>query len=154
MKNTVLPGETLGEFVKRIREANKWSTRDVERQSGGEISNGYINLIETGNSKNPSPKKLKALAKGLRLDPEAFNPAIYQIAANSELSEKEQILLNEFRLMDSRGQSDVVKIVRALCNAPDRVEEVVQQPNSDQWGLDHKKTAKKPTKKVSPKLTK
>jgi transcriptional regulator with XRE-family HTH domain len=151
-KQTVLPGETLAQFVKRIREANQWSTRDVERQSDGAISDGYINMIETGVAANPSPKKLKALAKGLKLEPESFNPAIYQVSSTSSLTEGEQILLNEYRSMDKRGQSDLLKIVRVLGSNDGTTRlEVHHQPHSDEWEAESPKT---PTKKVRKTLTK
>ncbi len=149
-KETVLPGETLAQFVKRIRQANQWSTRDMERQSGGLISDGYVNMIETGVAANPSPKKLIALAAGLKVDPEAFNPAIYQASSNSSLTEGEQILLSEYRLLDKRGQSDALKIIRVLSTNPEKVE-LHRQPDSDEWEVD---ASRPPTKKVRKTPTK
>lgn len=60
--------ETLAEFIKRIRLSKGLTLPDVERQSGGQITNGYVSRIENGQSLNPSVDKLKALAKGLRIN--------------------------------------------------------------------------------------
>lgn len=134
------------------QQAYQWSTRDVERQSGGLISDGYINMIEKGVAKNPSPKKLIALAAGLKVDPEAFNPAIYRASSGSNLTEGEQILLSEYRLLDKRGQSDALKIIRVLSNDPEKVESH-SQLLSDEWVVDAspaptRKARKTPTKSL------
>ncbi len=57
--------ESLADFVRRVRDEKNLSLTDVERQSGGLITNGYVSRIENGFVLNPSPKKLQALAKGL-----------------------------------------------------------------------------------------
>lgn len=57
--------ETFAEYVKRVRTEGQLSLEDVERQSGGQISDAYVSRIENGYILNVSPKKLKALAKGL-----------------------------------------------------------------------------------------
>jgi transcriptional regulator with XRE-family HTH domain len=68
--------ETLAEFVKRVRLSKGLTLPDVERQSGGQITNGYVSRIENGQSLNPSVDKLKALAKGLRIkESELFDVA-------------------------------------------------------------------------------
>jgi len=59
--------ESLAVFVKRVREEKGLSLNDVVRKSGYAISNAYISKIENGESINPTPKKLKALSKGLDL---------------------------------------------------------------------------------------
>lgn len=57
--------ETLSKFVKRIREARKLSTLDVQKASDNRISDAYVSQIENGNVKNVSLEKLTALANGL-----------------------------------------------------------------------------------------
>ena len=116
MTKIIKQGETLGQFVKRVREEKDLSTRDVEKKAKGEISDGYINQIETGVALNPSVKKLKALAKGLGINPEKFNQLIYGVSTNSKLTDDEQVLLYEYRRLDGRGQADIIKILQALCN--------------------------------------
>jgi transcriptional regulator with XRE-family HTH domain len=56
----------LADFVRRTRVEKRLSLNDVARQSGHQISNAYVSKIENGYVTNPSPKKLRALAKGLR----------------------------------------------------------------------------------------
>lgn len=57
--------ETLGEFVRRTRAEKGFSTRTVAARSGGSISDGYVSRIENGYAINPSPKLIRALARGL-----------------------------------------------------------------------------------------
>lgn len=144
--------ETLGQYAKRIRETNGWSLRDVERQSGGVISDGYINMIETGAAPNPSPKKLKALAKGLKIHPDAFSPMIYQIATSSPETDTEQILIAEFRALDKRAQTDLLKIIRVLGRDLISKQDVLGEVSSDVF--EPIKPAKKLTQGVRKQPTK
>jgi transcriptional regulator with XRE-family HTH domain len=57
----------LAEFVRRTRHEKKLSTKDVETNSDGEISDSYVSRIESGIVANVSPGKLNALAKGLQI---------------------------------------------------------------------------------------
>lgn len=143
--------ETLGQYAKRIREENGWSLRDVERQSGGVISDGYINMIETGAAPNPSPKKLKALAKGLKIHPDAFNPSVYQMRAATPETDTEQILIAEFRNLDQRAQTDLRNIIRVL-GRDDDTKEVVGEVSSDVF--EPVRPSKKTTQSVGKPLTK
>jgi transcriptional regulator with XRE-family HTH domain len=57
--------ENLADYVRRIRQEKGLSTLDVERNSGNQITDGYVSQIENDYVKNVSLQKLKALAKGL-----------------------------------------------------------------------------------------
>lgn len=57
--------ETLGDFVKRIRNEKRLSIDEVWKRSGKNISTSYINKIENEPNVNPSFSKLQALATGL-----------------------------------------------------------------------------------------
>src|SRR5437867_37748 len=57
--------ETLSDFVRRIRRERNLSLTDVQRRSGRLIASSYVSRIENGYILNVTPKKLKALAKGL-----------------------------------------------------------------------------------------
>jgi HTH-type transcriptional regulator, competence development regulator len=59
---------TLGERLKLARTAKRMSLRDVERETEGRISNGYLSLVESGEVKQPSPNHLHRLAKVLGLE--------------------------------------------------------------------------------------
>ena len=52
---------SLGEKLKQLRTLKGVTLRVVEEKTG--ISNGYLNQLETGKVKEPSPNKLHALAK-------------------------------------------------------------------------------------------
>ena len=60
--------EKLADYVRRVMKQKQLKLRDVERRSGGDITNGYISGIITGRINNLSLEKLKALAKGLDVD--------------------------------------------------------------------------------------
>jgi transcriptional regulator with XRE-family HTH domain len=61
--------EDLANFVRRNRNEKRLSLRDVEINSGGTISKGYVGQIEnrTVLGQAVTPQKLAALAKGLRV---------------------------------------------------------------------------------------
>ena len=52
--------ETLGQYLRAIREQNKLSTRDVEKETG--ITTSKLSRLECGFTRNPSPFTLKKLA--------------------------------------------------------------------------------------------
>lgn len=82
-------GETLGEYVKRIRLEKNLSVKAVSKKSGintkgkYNISPAYVNKVENGNP-NLSAPKLDALAKGL----EVSRAEIYAVAYNIEFDVK------------------------------------------------------------------
>ena len=85
--------ETLQDYVRRVRIEKNLSAVDVETRSANTISDAYVLQIENGAAKNPSPEKLKALAKGLGVsEDEVFRVArgrpaqpegVYEIMAES-----------------------------------------------------------------------
>ena len=60
--------ESLADYVGRVIKQKQLKLRDVERRSGGEITNGYISGIINNRINNVSLGKLKSLAKGLEVD--------------------------------------------------------------------------------------
>jgi transcriptional regulator with XRE-family HTH domain len=58
----------LGEYVKRVMKLKGLTQKDVQRMSGGRITDGYVASITTGRAKNLSVDKLRALADGLGVD--------------------------------------------------------------------------------------
>ena len=52
--------ETLGQYLRTIREQNKLSTRDVEKETG--ITTSQLSRLECSHTRNPSPVALKKLA--------------------------------------------------------------------------------------------
>lgn len=59
----------LSRYVRRIMKQKKLTQRDIELRSGGKITDGYVADILRGAAKNPSVEKVKALARGLAVDP-------------------------------------------------------------------------------------
>jgi transcriptional regulator with XRE-family HTH domain len=57
--------EDLSRYVRRILAEKRLSFRDVQRDSRGGITQGYVGAIVNGRYVNPSVEKLKALALGL-----------------------------------------------------------------------------------------
>ena len=58
----------LGEYVKWVMKLKGLTQKDVQRLSGGRITDGYVASITTGRAGNLSVEKLKALADGLGVD--------------------------------------------------------------------------------------
>jgi transcriptional regulator with XRE-family HTH domain len=58
----------LGEYVKRVMKVKGLTQKDVQRMSGGRITDGYVASITTGRAKNLSVDKLRALADGIGVD--------------------------------------------------------------------------------------
>jgi transcriptional regulator with XRE-family HTH domain len=58
----------LGEYVKRVMKLKGLTQKDVQRVSGGRITDGYVASISIGRACNPSVDKIKALADGLGVD--------------------------------------------------------------------------------------
>lgn len=106
------PTETLAQFAKRVRLANKWTLKDVEKNSNHTIRDSYVSLIENGRVLNPSFGKLKALADGLKISREVMSGIAFE--KTSKLSHDEEELISSFRLMEARAQSDLLIISRAL----------------------------------------
>ena len=52
--------ETLGQYLRTVREQNKLSTRDVEKKTG--ITTSQLSRIECNITREPSPTALKKLA--------------------------------------------------------------------------------------------
>jgi transcriptional regulator with XRE-family HTH domain len=60
--------EDLRQYVKRTLKLKRLSLRDVQRRSGGDITQGYVGAIIKGTNSNLTVDKLKALARGLGVD--------------------------------------------------------------------------------------
>ena len=52
--------ETLGQYLRTVREQNKLSTRDVEKETG--ITTSQLSRIERNITRTPAPPALKKLA--------------------------------------------------------------------------------------------
>ena len=65
-----MPSKTSGlsEYVRRVMKLKGLTQNDVERMSGGRITDGYVASITTDRATNLSVDKLVALADGLGVD--------------------------------------------------------------------------------------
>jgi transcriptional regulator with XRE-family HTH domain len=65
-----MPSETSGlsQYVRRVMKLKGLTQNDVERKSGGRITDGYVASITTNRATNLSVDKLVALADGLGVD--------------------------------------------------------------------------------------
>lgn len=61
--------ETIGERVKRLREAKEWSVGELARRSA--VDKGTISRIERGHNK-PGPRTVRDLAAALGVVPESL----------------------------------------------------------------------------------
>ena len=59
----------LSRFVRQVMKQKGLTQRDIELRSGGKITDGYVADILSGDAKNPSAEKIKALAQGLGINP-------------------------------------------------------------------------------------
>ena len=60
-----MEGSNFGHFLKSLRDKQRMSLRDVERESG--VSNAYIAQLEKGDRPAPSPDILKKLARAYNI---------------------------------------------------------------------------------------
>lgn len=58
----------VGAFLKDVRRARGLSLRDVEKATGGGVSNGYLSQLESGSIVSPSAAMLHRLAEAYKLD--------------------------------------------------------------------------------------
>ncbi len=59
----------LSRYVRLVMKQRGLTLRDVEARSDGKITDGYVADILRGAANNPSAGKIKALARGLGVDP-------------------------------------------------------------------------------------
>lgn len=59
---------SLADFVRRVMKLKGLTQKDVQRLSGGRITDGYIASISSGRASNLSVEKIKALADGIGVD--------------------------------------------------------------------------------------
>ena len=54
----------LSRYIRKVMKEKNLTQRDIELRSGGKITDGYVADILSGDAKNPSVDKIKALARG------------------------------------------------------------------------------------------
>jgi transcriptional regulator with XRE-family HTH domain len=96
--------EDLSQYVRRIMRAKRLSLRDVQRQSGGRITQGYVGSIVQHANTNLTVEKLKALADGLDVDEEE----VFRVARGLTRS----LQRNE----PSAAQADTLRVIDLMRN--------------------------------------
>lgn len=75
---------SLAGFVRNTMETKNLTTRDVEFNSGNQITHSYVAKIKNGTAKNLSTTTLQALAKGLGEPEEIIFALVRGIKPNKE----------------------------------------------------------------------
>lgn len=107
-------GESLGDFIRRIRREKNLSCADVSKRSARKgqrrIAGSYINRIENYSNLKPTADRLKALADGLGVPAEEVFARVVGFAPEGETSEEIE-LLARFRELSPERRDDVIRIV-------------------------------------------
>ncbi len=114
--------EDLSEYVKRVLKQKRLSLRDVQRQSGGKITQGYVGAIVNGSCKNLSVEKLKALSAGLSVEEEE----LFRIARgvpdtsrfSSEGMDQNQLSIFLDLMMKVASNSTLIEILEVVAELP------------------------------------
>ncbi|MGB7925550.1 MAG: helix-turn-helix transcriptional regulator [Pyrinomonadaceae bacterium] len=106
--------ESLADYVRRVRQEKRFSTTEVERQSGGDISDAYVTRIENGYVRNVSPEKLRALAKGLQVSEDEIFAVVRGKSAEGDLTLTELRLIEYFRQLPPERQPDALALLETL----------------------------------------
>lgn len=63
---------TLGTYLRKVRQDALMTLRDVEEATNKEVSNGYLSQLESGKISKPSPHVLHSLSTVLNVDYETL----------------------------------------------------------------------------------
>ena len=122
--------EDLSGYVRRILSQKRLSFRDVQRQSGGRITQGYVGAIVNGRYVNPSVEKLKALAAGLgESEEEVFRVARGLPLGSARLREGDDAILTSVVLLNLMqkivSDPDLTTLVQELVDLPPHAQQVL-----------------------------
>lgn len=96
----------IGEEIKRLRNKNGLSSRELARRS--KISQPYLSQLETGKNNNPTTQILRKIANGLNID-------YYDLLSEvGEISEEQSKLNKDLELMRNLGESEKHKQVKIM----------------------------------------
>ncbi|MEO1700629.1 MAG: helix-turn-helix transcriptional regulator [Pseudomonadota bacterium] len=77
----------LGPYLRKARDDKGYSLRQVEAQTGGEVSNAYLSQLEGNKIAKPSPNILYALSKALDVE---YDELMLRAGYISELASNKQ----------------------------------------------------------------
>ena len=108
---------SLGSYVRKVMKQKGLTLRDIETRSDGKITDGYVADILRGSANNPSAEKIKALGRGLGVDPHRIFEIIVGPRQQEavKLSREEVPEVGEFLelMQEVAERPDLVKIVEA-----------------------------------------
>jgi transcriptional regulator with XRE-family HTH domain len=152
------PMESLGDFVRRVRRENRLSTTDVEKRSGGRISDAYVTRIENGQVKNVSGEKLAALAKGLGItEPMLFSLVCGQLFHRPGAFEFDDAEIFDWEIRDAfkayselsdEDKRDLLPTVRLLGNEIQRRRPIAPAKTQEVEDVDANLRDETPTQKA------
>jgi transcriptional regulator with XRE-family HTH domain len=135
--------ETLADFVQRIRAEKRLSLSDVERQSGGQITDGYVSRIENGYILNVTPKKLVALAKGLGVSEDEVFAVARGKTTSGDLAFDELRMLELYRLLPPEKRLEAIAHLEVLFQFHKRGHEPRRHPATSTSTGSSKRSEKK-----------
>ena len=113
-----MAGESLGQFIRRIRKEKNMSCADVSKRSSrkGErrIAASYINRIENNPKLRVTADRLKALADGLYVPADEVLARAAGIIPLGEKDSDEFRLLTRFRELSRQRKEDLLTMIDAL----------------------------------------
>jgi transcriptional regulator with XRE-family HTH domain len=132
----VYTDKNLSNYIRRIMRLKGLTQKDIEHRSNGGITGGYVASLLAGRAKNLSVEKLKALARGLDVEPvELFRVAgglsadsdddpkggytpdplmILEIVQKAVASQEMMELLEEMVRLSPRQREVLLKAIRSL----------------------------------------
>jgi len=144
----------LSRYVARIMKQKGLKQRDIESRSGGEITDGYVSNILSGAADNPSAQKMKALARGLGVDPRALFEAAcgpFELPAAGRSSENRPDVSSILEMIQEVAQSrESMMIVQESLKLEPRDRAVVLESLESL----NQRRGKKRAQKKSPRVTK
>lgn len=103
--------QTLGDYVRRARQASGLTLRKVEELSEGRIGNAYLSQIEGGRIKEPSTKTLSELATIYGL-PYAEVLTMAGLPTSADMSSPARIAGVPDRAMSDLSKDEVDQVMR------------------------------------------
>lgn len=107
--------EDLSDFVRRVRSEKKLSLMDVQRRSRGQIASSYVSRIENAYILNVTPKKLRALGRGLGVsDDEVFAAARGSSANTLGLDFELAALLHKYQSLAKEDREELCILIKTI----------------------------------------
>ena len=121
--------KVLAEYVRQTRLAKRFTATEVERNSGGKISDSYILRIENGQVANVSHDKLDALAEGLQVPHDEVHRIARGLSPEGP-KEKLEILAETFDGSDltEKDWAEIEAVVRVLIEQKRSVRSAAGEP--------------------------